>query len=86
MAMQDSSQPRHIWLALEGPDELAGYAPRALFGVTLFGVLFSLYLTILEPFVIRAVCAWCLTSAVLVTLLMLLSLRPALQAIEVRRD
>ena len=86
MAMQDSSQPRRIWLALEGPDELAGYAPRALFGVTLFGVLFSLYLTILEPFVIRAVCAWCLTSAVLVTLLMLLSLRPALQAIEVRQD
>ena len=81
MAMQDSSQPRRIWLALVGPDELAGYAPT-----TLFGVLFSLYLTILEPFVIRAACAWCLTSAVLVTLLMLLSLRPALQAIEVRRD
>jgi len=86
MAMQDSSQPRRIWLALEGPHELAGYAPPALFGVTLFGVLFSLYLTILEPFVIRAVCAWCLISAFLVTLLMLLSLRPALQAIEVRQD
>jgi len=83
MAMQDSSQPRRIWSA---PDELAGYAPPALFGVTLFGVLFSLYLTILEPFVIRAACAWCLTSAVLVTLLMLLSLRPTLQAIEVRQD
>ena len=48
--------------------------------MALFGVLFSLYLTYLEPFVIRAVCIWCLTSAVIITLLMLLSLEPALHA------
>ena len=29
---------------------------------------------------IRAVCIWCLTSAVIITLLMLLSLKPELQA------
>jgi uncharacterized membrane protein/thiol-disulfide isomerase/thioredoxin len=67
-------------------DRLADYAPLALFGITVFGVLFSLYLTYLEPFVIRAVCAWCLTSAVIITLLMLLSLRPALQTVEVREE
>jgi uncharacterized membrane protein len=44
--------------------------------------LFSLYLTYLEPFVIKAVCAWCLTSAVIMTLLMLLSIGPAVQSIE----
>ena len=58
----------------------------AILGMALFGVLFSLYLTYLEPFVIGAVCAWCLTSAVIITLLMLLSLRPVLQAVEVREE
>lgn len=63
-------------------DRLAGYASRLIFGMTVFGTLFSLYLTYLEPFVIKAVCAWCLTSAVLITLLMLISVSPALQEIE----
>jgi uncharacterized membrane protein len=72
-----------LWGRLRS-DGLARYAPLAVFGMSLIGVLFSLYLTYLEPFVIGAVCAWCLTSAVIITLLMLLSLRPALQAVEVR--
>jgi uncharacterized membrane protein len=33
-------------------------------------VLFSIYLTFLEPFVIGATCAWCLTSALIMTLLL----------------
>ena len=36
----------------------------ALFWMALGGVTFSAYLTFLEPFVIGAVCAWCLTSAI----------------------
>jgi len=44
-------------------------ATMALIGMTWFGVLFSIYLTFLEPFVIGATCAWCLTSAVVMTLL-----------------
>jgi len=66
-------------------DRLAEYAPLAVFGMSVFGVLFSLYLTYLEPFVIKAVCAWCLSSAVIMTALMLLSLRPALQAMATNR-
>ncbi|NQV07202.1 hypothetical protein HQ535_11680 [bacterium] len=31
------------------------------------GTAFSIYLTFLEPFVIGATCAWCLTSALVVT-------------------
>jgi uncharacterized membrane protein len=46
------------------------HMPVALFNMTLFGTLFSLYLTFLEPFVIKAVCAWCLASAVIMTLLL----------------
>jgi uncharacterized membrane protein len=48
-------------------------AAVALFLLALLGTLFSIYLTFLEPFVIGATCAWCLTSAVLMTVLMLLS-------------
>jgi uncharacterized membrane protein/thiol-disulfide isomerase/thioredoxin len=40
-----------------------------LWGLSLFGTLFSIYLTFLEPFVIGASCVWCLTSAVVMTLL-----------------
>lgn len=58
---------------------LSTYAVIAVSGFGLFGMLFSLYLTYLEPFVIRAVCIWCLTSAVIITLLMLLSLGPLLR-------
>lgn len=51
----------------------AAQAPRIIFAMSVVGVLFSLYLTYLEPFVIGAVCAWCLGSAVLMTFIMLLS-------------
>ncbi len=37
------------------------------------GVLFSTYLTFLEPFVIGATCAWCLTSAVLMDAILLIA-------------
>jgi uncharacterized membrane protein len=37
--------------------------------MTIFGVLFSIYLTFLEPFVIGAACIWCISSAILITLL-----------------
>ena len=63
-----------IWLAklLNMP----GYTrimSLGLFGVTLFGLLFSIYLTFLEPFVIGATCIWCLSSAVIMTILFLLA-------------
>jgi uncharacterized membrane protein len=61
---------------------LAEHASLAILGTAFLGTLFSLYLTYLEPFVIKAVCAWCLTSAVLITLLMLVNVRPALQELD----
>jgi uncharacterized membrane protein/thiol-disulfide isomerase/thioredoxin len=55
----------------------------AIWGMAWFGVLFTIYLTFLEPFVIGASCAWCLTSAALMTLVFLASTGPALQALKI---
>jgi uncharacterized membrane protein len=61
---------------------LAGLTPRfadsrdlsrLLVGVTAVGVLFSLWLTYLELFVIDAICQWCVVSAILATALFVLS-------------
>lgn len=57
------------------------WANLALLGMTLFGTLFSIYLTFLEPFVIGATCAWCLTSAVIMVVLMWLSVGSGAEAI-----
>ncbi len=53
---------------------LANLSALALLGLTVFGVLFSVYLTWVELFLIKAVCAWCLASALITTLLMLVAL------------
>lgn len=64
-----------------GSERLADLAKTAIFLMALIGTLFSIYLTFLEPFVIGATCAWCLTSAVVITTLMLLSASPAKAAL-----
>jgi len=63
-----------VWIVARfANNRLANLAAISLFILTLSGTIFSIYLTFLEPFVIGATCAWCLTSAVLMTALMLLS-------------
>ena len=52
---------------------LAQQAGLGIFAIAVIGVLFSIYLTFLEPFVIGATCMWCLTSAVIMTVILLLS-------------
>jgi uncharacterized membrane protein/thiol-disulfide isomerase/thioredoxin len=64
---------------------LAALSTLALFGMALGGTLFSLYLTFLEPFVIGATCAWCLGSALCMTLLLLFTRKAAAAALgEIR--
>ena len=65
-----------------GSEPLADLAKTAIFLMAFFGTLFSIYLTFLEPFVIGATCAWCLTSAVVITTLMLISANPARGALH----
>ncbi len=54
-------------------------ANKLIFLSALLGVVISAYLTYLEAFVIKAYCMWCVASAVIVTLILILS------AIEIRR-
>jgi len=61
---------------------LSDLAWLSLLDMTLFGMLFSIYLTFLEPFVIGATCAWCVTSAIIMTLLFWLSLAPGKGALS----
>jgi uncharacterized membrane protein len=49
------------------------YAPLAIFGLALTGTLYSAYLTYVELFVIHAICPYCVTSAVLITGLLILA-------------
>jgi len=43
------------------------------FGTALIGFLFSMYLTYRELFTIKAICQWCVGSAVLMTVLVILT-------------
>jgi uncharacterized membrane protein len=65
----------------EATRQVAAVTRFALLGLTACGVLFSIYLTFLEPFVIGATCAWCLASAIIMTVLFWLSLSPARAAL-----
>lgn len=62
---------------------LARLVGPALYAMTFLGVLYSLYLTYLELYVINAVCIWCLSSAVIMALLLLLSVKPMLNFLAV---
>ncbi|MCJ7628819.1 MAG: hypothetical protein MUO50_10585, partial [Longimicrobiales bacterium] len=60
-----------LWvLSLSESGKTPRMAKFGIWGAALLGTLFSVYLTFLEPFVIGATCAWCLTSAVVITLLL----------------
>jgi Predicted membrane protein len=58
----------------------------SIWGMCIFGVLFSIYLTFLEPFVIGATCMWCISSAVLMIILLLVSTPAAQQALTIPDD
>jgi hypothetical protein len=58
------------WLFMQyGPPDWRTYASLSIWALAAGGTLFSIYLTFLEPFVIGATCMWCLTSAMVMTLL-----------------
>lgn len=67
-------------------DSFSRIAGPIMYGMALFGTLFSIYLTYLELFVIHAVCIWCLSSAVIITALMLLNLPPITQWLAISED
>lgn len=52
----------------------AELGPLGIFGVALFGTLFSAYLTYIEIAVLHAICPYCVISAIVMTLLWLISM------------
>ena len=52
---------------------LEAYLPELMLGVTGIAFLFTLWLTALEIFVIHAVCRYCVVSAVIITVMLVLS-------------
>lgn len=59
------------WLVQQfGPEHWHPGGSLAIWVLAWFGVIFSIYLTFLEPFVIGATCIWCITSAIVMTLIL----------------
>ncbi|MEN8240726.1 MAG: vitamin K epoxide reductase family protein [Chloroflexota bacterium] len=69
-----------------GKESYRSMAHMAVFLFTVFGTMFSIYLTFLEPFVIGATCMWCITSAVVMSLLMLIATPVALDSWMIYED
>lgn len=61
-------------LGLQSPFYRAGWIPPLLLAGGIIGLAFSVYLTYLEAFVIRAWCQWCVSSAVIMLLAFLATL------------
>ena len=61
-------------------------ARLALLAMAFGGTAFSVYLTFLEPFVIGATCAWCVTSAILMALVLVVAVRSMAAPSAVRRE
>ncbi len=53
---------------------LTKYSDYLLFGISLFGFLYSLFLTWLEIFVIHALCQWCILSALCMTIIFIVTI------------
>jgi uncharacterized membrane protein len=63
------------YVLILGSLALRGETGRAVgFGLALFGFCFSMYLTYRELFTIHAICQWCVSSAVVMTIVTALTL------------
>lgn len=62
--------------AVQRPDAPPRRSDLTLAVLASLGFVFTVYLTAVELFVIHAVCRWCLGSAAIITVIMMLSLPP----------
>jgi uncharacterized membrane protein len=75
------------WIVWQfGPQAVQKLGALSIWGMCIFGVLFSIYLTFLEPFVIGATCMWCISSAVLMIIILLISTPTAQQALAISEE
>lgn len=72
------------WLVQSfAPKQFHDSAAVGIWAMAWLGALFSIYLTFLEAFVIGATCVWCISSALLMALLLWSSTGPALKALSI---
>jgi uncharacterized membrane protein len=63
-----------FWIGTQSTSKyISEIAQGGLLIIALIGVAFSSYLTFLEPFVIKATCTWCLTSAAIMLMILWLT-------------
>lgn len=62
-----------LWIFQNRVAFLREYSHILVFGLALFGFLFSLYLTYTELFLIYTICTWCVASAILMTLVFIIA-------------
>ena len=63
-----------ISLSLESRGSFwAEYSPIIVFGISLIGFLYSIYLTYIEVAVLKAICPYCVISAIILVILLVLS-------------
>lgn len=71
-----------LWLIYKNPkgcihisNQVSIWLSFGIFSIAFLSTAFSLYLTYLELFIIRAICVWCLASAVIMALILLFNLK-----------
>lgn len=72
-----------IWILNQfGPAKIKYQTSLLLWGMAIIGVLISIYLTFLEPFVIGATCMWCISSAIIMGILLWLTTNSGVMAVQ----
>ena len=71
-----------LLLSLIPTQEDRQWPAQLIFGVALIGVMFQLYLSYIEVFVLRAICWWCVSSQIIILLIFILSLPRRPQTVE----
>lgn len=71
-----------VWLLEKRISLLGEYGHLLAFGMALFGVLFTGYLTYAELYLLYTVCSWCLTSALFITLVFIVSIVRMVQSLR----
>jgi uncharacterized membrane protein len=75
------------WLVQKFTSErIHNFASIAIWAMSWFGILFSIYLTFLEAFVIGSTCVWCISSALLMTFILWSSTGPAMRVLSIQDD
>lgn len=64
-----------LFLFLESRDDFIGdWSPMIVFGLSLTGTLYSIYLTYIEIAVLKAICPYCVVSAIAVLIIFVISI------------